>query len=69
LYQTNISATSVRERAECALHMADEMGVRSLITVDDIINGNKDHAIAFIAQLLNKFPNLEESMQSKVAFV
>lgn len=45
------------------------MGVRSLITVDDIINGNKDHAIAFIAQLLNKFPNLEESMQSKVAFV
>ncbi|KAI3632064.1 hypothetical protein MIR68_009900 [Amoeboaphelidium protococcarum] len=69
LYQTNINATSVRERAESALQMADEMGVRSLITVDDIINGNKDHAIAFIAQLLNKFPNLEESMQSKVAFV
>eukprot|EP00158_Paraphelidium_tribonemae_P007779 Partr_v1_DN28356_c1_g1_i1_m78990 putative lymphocyte cytosolic protein 1 (L-plastin) len=47
-------------KAQAILKMAEIIGIKPFITAKDIVEGHRDHAITFIAQLFDKFPRLDE---------
>ena len=46
------------KRCEIALRMSDILEIRRLISPNDIIQGNKDKALGFIAQIYDKYPSV-----------
>ena len=48
-----------RERAERMLQEADKMGCRSFVSPEDVVTGNYKLNLAFVANLFNSYPALE----------
>ncbi|XP_026137041.1 plastin-3-like [Carassius auratus] len=46
------------KRAECMLLQADRLGCRQFVTSNDVLSGNPKLNMAFVANLLNKYPAL-----------
>lgn len=62
IYDAFSAQKDPRRKAEYVLHMAALLGCKRVLTVEDIIRGNKDHMLTFLGQLLVKYPNLEEAL-------
>ena len=48
-----------RDRAERMLQEADKMGCRSFVSPEDVVTGNYKLNLAFVANLFNSYPALE----------
>lgn len=55
-----LQQTDMLKRAEVALEQADKMGCREFVTASDIVNGVDKLNLAFVANLFNQFPGLDE---------
>eukprot|EP00818_Percolomonas_sp_WS_P001171 CAMPEP_0117444530 /NCGR_PEP_ID=MMETSP0759-20121206/5291_1 /TAXON_ID=63605 /ORGANISM="Percolomonas cosmopolitus, Strain WS" /LENGTH=533 /DNA_ID=CAMNT_0005236605 /DNA_START=1823 /DNA_END=3424 /DNA_ORIENTATION=+ len=57
---TPLQEEDVSKRAELVLIEADKIDCREFVTARDITNGNSKLNLAFVANLFNKYPALEE---------
>lgn len=51
---------NLTQRAEGILEQADKMGCREFVTAKDVVNGVEKLNLAFVANLFNKYPGLDE---------
>jgi len=50
------------ERAECMLNEAEKIGCRSFVSAADVVSGNYNLNLAFVANLFNMHPGLEQQV-------
>ena len=55
----NTTASSDADRAEKMLQKADQLDCRSFVTPKDVCNGHEKLNLAFVANLFNNHPKLE----------
>ena len=53
------TASSDIDRAEKVLQKADQLDCRTFVTPRDIVNGHEKLNLAFVANLFNNHPNLD----------
>ena len=53
-------------RAEKTLQEADKMDCDEFVTPQDIVNGQERLNLAFVANLFNKYPALEEPAEAPI---
>jgi plastin-3 len=55
------SASNLHDRAERMLQEADKIGCRSFVEPSDVVSGNYKLNLAFVANLFNMYPGLDQS--------
>lgn len=55
-----MNESNLTKRAELMLQQADKIDCRKFVTPDQVVKGNPKLNLAFVANLFNKYPNLEE---------
>jgi len=50
----------MRERAEGMLQEAEKIECRSFVSADDVVKGNYKLNLAFVANLFNRYPALDQ---------
>ena len=69
--EANVTKNALKEenlvkRAEKTLEEADKMDCNEFVTPQDIVNGQERLNLAFVANLFNKFPALEEPAEAPI---
>ena len=61
-----LTESDLTKRAEKTLEQADKIGCREFVTARDVVNGQEKLNLAFVANLFNNYPALEEPEEPEV---